>query len=84
MKYEDFAQLFDGYSAEELPSMIDFVDHYLKADADTRQALGEFLEACGDGITTMDAINKISNKKVRERWLKIANKQGIDLLQPTV
>ena len=77
MTYEEFAKLFDGYTTEQIESAMEFIKLYHKADTDTQEAVGEFLEACEEGVSLTEAINRISNTGTRARWIEHAKAAGI-------
>lgn len=77
MSFEEFAKLFDGYTEEQIGSVLEFIKLYHKADTDTRKAIGEVLEVLNDSQTMADAINRISNEDTRARWIEHAKEAGV-------
>jgi len=77
MTYEEFAKQFDGYTTEQIESAMEFIRLYHEADTDTREAVGEVLKACEEGISLTEAINRISNTGTRARWIEHATAAGV-------
>ena len=78
LSYDDFEKAFEGKTAEELESVKQFAKLYCQADQDTREAIGEVLEGCQDGNTTLaEAINHITNEATRKRWIEAAQAAGV-------
>lgn len=77
MSYEEFAKLFEGMSLEQIEAAGQFLKLWHEASPEHRQAMGEILAACEQGTTLGEALNSVSNVKIRERLIEHAKDIGV-------
>lgn len=77
MTLQEFEQLFEGKTQEEILSCLEFIRLWHEMTPEKRKAIDELLTACEKGLTMSEAINSISDATIRERMIQTAMEQGI-------